>query len=159
MPKWQSNEKVNNLQQALTEPTSAYDIAKETGVHKSTVSRYFRRLFSNRTINTGGRPTLVSKVTKRLIKRKVIQGNLKTAKEVCRELVQLGYDISYQSAIKVIQDINKIKHAVEKWFQCWFLYLMLVYSRLCNGASNIFSHWYKLQNRYKMHVFVSRYHL
>ena len=53
MPKRLSNEKVNNLKQTLTEATSAYDIAKETGVHKSTVSRYFRRLFLNRTINTG----------------------------------------------------------------------------------------------------------
>jgi transposase len=106
MPKRLSNEKVNSLKQALTEPTSAYDIAKETGVHESTVSRYFRRLFSNRTINTGGRPTIVSKVTKWLIERKFIEGVLKTAKEVHRELVQLGYDISYQSAIKVLKSME-----------------------------------------------------
>ena len=106
MPKRLSNEKVNNLKQALTEPTSAYAIAKETGVHKSTVSSYFRRLFLNRTINTGGRPTINSKVTKRLIKRKFVEGVLKTAKEVCRELAALGYDISYQSAIKVLKSME-----------------------------------------------------
>ena len=106
MPKRLSNEKVNNLKQALTEPTSAYAIAKETGVHKSTVSSYFRRLFLNRTINTGGRPTINSKVTKRLSKRKFVKGVLKTAKEVCRELAALGYDISYQSAIKVLKSME-----------------------------------------------------
>ncbi|KAG0813631.1 hypothetical protein G6F19_013206 [Rhizopus arrhizus] len=101
MPKRLPEEKVNDFKQALTGSTSTYDIAKEVGVHESTVSRYSRRLFSNRTMGSAGRPTLVSKVTKRLIKRKVIEGVLKTAKEVHRELVQLGYDISYQSAIKI----------------------------------------------------------
>src|SRR6478752_1941413 len=105
MPKRLSNEKVNNLKQALTESTSAYAIAKETGVHKSTVSSYFRMLFLNTTINTGGRPTINSKVTKQLIKRKFIEGGLKTAKEVHRELAELGYDISYQSAIKVLRSM------------------------------------------------------
>ena len=106
MPKRLSNEKVNNLKQALTESTSAYAIAKETGVHKSTVSSYFRMLFLNTTINTGGRPTINSKVTKQLIKRKFIEGVLKTAKEVHRELAELGYDISYQSAIKVLKSME-----------------------------------------------------
>ncbi|KAG0752137.1 hypothetical protein G6F24_013776 [Rhizopus arrhizus] len=106
MPKRLPEEKVNDLKQALTGSTSTYDIAKETGVHQSTVSRYSRQLFSNRTINTGGKPTLVSKVTKRLIKRKFIEGALKTAKKVCRELVQLGYHISYQSANKVLKSME-----------------------------------------------------
>ncbi|KAG0973332.1 hypothetical protein G6F28_013103 [Rhizopus arrhizus] len=106
MPKRLPEEKVNDLKQALTGSTSTYDIAKEVGVHESTVSRYSRRLFSNRTMGSAGRPTLVSKVTKRLIKRKVIEGVLKTAKEVHRELVQLGYDISYQSAINVLKSME-----------------------------------------------------
>ena len=84
MPKRLPEEKVNDLKQALTGSTSTYDIAKQIGVHESTVSRYSRRLFSNRTINTGGKPTINSKVTKRLIKRKFIEGVLYTAKEVCR---------------------------------------------------------------------------
>ncbi|KAG0896937.1 hypothetical protein G6F33_013489 [Rhizopus arrhizus] len=117
MPKRLPEEKVNDLKQALTGSTSTYDIAKEVGVHESTVSRYSRRLFSNRTMGSAGRPTLVSKVTKRLIKRKVIEGVLKTAKEVHRELVQLGYDISYQSAINHRLEWAK-KHqdwTVEEW--------------------------------------------
>ena len=63
-------------------------------------------LFLNTTINTGGRPTINSKVTKQLIKRKFIEGGLKTAKEVHRELAELGYDISYQSAIKVLKSME-----------------------------------------------------
>ncbi|KAG1484483.1 hypothetical protein G6F54_012869 [Rhizopus delemar] len=106
MPKRLPEEKVDDLKQALTGSTSTYDIAKEIGVHESTVSRYSRRLFSNRKVSIGGRPTVVSKVTKRLIKRKVIEGVLKTAKEVHRELVQLGYDISYRSAINVLKSME-----------------------------------------------------
>jgi len=63
-------------------------------------------LFLNRTINTGGRPTINSKVTKRLSKRKFVKGVPNTAKEVCRELAELGYDISYQSAIKVLKSME-----------------------------------------------------
>ena len=63
-------------------------------------------MFLNRTINTGGRPTINSKVTKRLNKRKFVKAVLKTAKEVCRELAELGYDISYQSAIKVLKSME-----------------------------------------------------
>ncbi|KAG0755451.1 hypothetical protein G6F29_012155 [Rhizopus arrhizus] len=37
MPKRLPEEKVNDLKQALTGSTSTYDIAKETGVHQSTV--------------------------------------------------------------------------------------------------------------------------
>ncbi|EIE82430.1 hypothetical protein RO3G_07135 [Rhizopus delemar RA 99-880] len=48
MPKRLPEEKVDDLKQALTGSTSTYDIAKEIGVHESTVSRYSRRLFSNR---------------------------------------------------------------------------------------------------------------
>ena len=63
-------------------------------------------MFLNRTINTGGRPTINSKVTKRLSKRKFVKGVLNTTKEVCRELAELGYDISYQSAIKVLKSME-----------------------------------------------------
>ncbi|KAG1532297.1 hypothetical protein G6F45_013752 [Rhizopus arrhizus] len=83
-----------------------YDISKEPGLHESTVSRYSRRLFSSRTVNTGGRPTVVSKVTKRLIKRKVMEWVLKASKEVYRELVGFGYDISYQSEINGFDDAD-----------------------------------------------------
>ncbi|EIE81701.1 hypothetical protein RO3G_06406 [Rhizopus delemar RA 99-880] len=107
MPKRLSEEKINDHKQALTASTSMYDISKEPGLHESTVSRYSRRLFSSRTVNTGGRPTVVSKVTKRLIKRKVMEWVLKASKEVYRELVGFGYDISYQSEIN--RQLERVK--------------------------------------------------
>lgn len=106
MHKSLSEEKVNDLKQTLTGSTSKYDIAKETGLHESTVSRYFITLFSSRTVSTGDRPAVVSKVTKRLIKRKVMQRVLKTSKEVYRELFGFGYDISYQSEINVLKSME-----------------------------------------------------
>lgn len=45
-------------------------------------------------------------MTKRLIKRKVIDGVLKTGKELHRELVELSYDISYQSAINELRSME-----------------------------------------------------
>jgi DNA-binding transcriptional regulator YhcF (GntR family) len=135
MPKRLSDEEVNDLKYALTESTSAYDIAKETEVHKSTVSRYFRRLFSNRTINTGDRPTIISKVTKRLIKRKFIERVPKAAKEVYRELGRLGYDISYQSAIKVLKSMRNVKYIIKLLtkhiiIKCNILFIFLFFKRL-----------------------------
>ena len=61
MPKRLPEEKVNDLKQALTGSTSTYDIAKEVGVYESTVGRYSRRLFSNRTMGSAGRPTVADK--------------------------------------------------------------------------------------------------
>ena len=63
-------------------------------------------MFSSRTVSTGGGPTVVSKVTKRLIKRKVMEGVLKTSKEVYRELFGFGYDTSYQSEISVLKSME-----------------------------------------------------
>jgi hypothetical protein len=70
-------------------------------------------LFSNRTISTDGKPTINSKVTKRLIKRKFIEGVLMTAKEIYRELDGLGYDVSYQSAINVLKSME-LHFSIEK---------------------------------------------
>ncbi|EIE83270.1 hypothetical protein RO3G_07975 [Rhizopus delemar RA 99-880] len=94
-----------------------YDISKEPGLHESTVSRYSRRLFSSRTVNTGGRPTVVSKVTKRLIKRKVMEWVLKASKEVYRELVGFGYDTSYQSEINGFDGDNHYRKRPSDLFQ------------------------------------------
>ncbi|EIE92012.1 hypothetical protein RO3G_16723 [Rhizopus delemar RA 99-880] len=102
MPKRLPEGKVDDLKQALTGSTSTYDIAKEIGVHESTVSRYSRRLFSNRTMSTRGRPTVVSKVTKRLIKRKVIEGVLKTAKEHRLEWAKKHQDWTVEEWRKVV---------------------------------------------------------
>ncbi|KAG1532494.1 hypothetical protein G6F49_013683 [Rhizopus delemar] len=49
---------------------------------------------------------VVSAQTKRFIKLQVLQGQLKTAREVHGKLMELGYYISYKTAINVLKSMN-----------------------------------------------------
>ncbi|KAG1492268.1 hypothetical protein G6F52_013367 [Rhizopus delemar] len=49
---------------------------------------------------------VVSAQTKRFIKLQVVQGQLKTAREVHGKLMELGYYISYKTAINVLESMN-----------------------------------------------------
>ncbi|KAG1390140.1 hypothetical protein G6F60_013089 [Rhizopus arrhizus] len=49
---------------------------------------------------------VVSAQTKRFIKIQVVQGQLKTAREVHDKLMELGYSISYKTAINVLKSMN-----------------------------------------------------
>ncbi|KAG1261757.1 hypothetical protein G6F66_014340 [Rhizopus arrhizus] len=60
----------------------------------------------NRIRKSGDIPSIVAKSTSRYIKRQVFTGYLKTAKDVQMKLEEIGYPMSYQSAINVL-------HAVE----------------------------------------------
>ncbi|KAG0972999.1 hypothetical protein G6F29_013118 [Rhizopus arrhizus] len=52
------------------------------------------------------RPMVVSAQTKRFIKLQVVQGQLKTARKVHDKLMELGYSISYKTAINVLKSMN-----------------------------------------------------
>ncbi|KAG0896315.1 hypothetical protein G6F33_013558 [Rhizopus arrhizus] len=49
---------------------------------------------------------VVSAQTKRFIKLQVVQGQLKTARKVHDKLMELGYSISYKTAINVVKSMN-----------------------------------------------------
>jgi hypothetical protein len=55
---------------------------------------------------SGGRPSIVTKSTRQYIKRLVLTGYLKTAKDVQMKLEDLGHPMSYQSAINVLHSVE-----------------------------------------------------
>ncbi|EIE86527.1 hypothetical protein RO3G_11238 [Rhizopus delemar RA 99-880] len=60
----------------------------------------------NRIRKKGGKQHLVSDITRRLIKREVLNDSLRTAKEVHLKLEELGYSMSYQSAINALHSVE-----------------------------------------------------
>ncbi|KAG1304266.1 hypothetical protein G6F62_015732 [Rhizopus arrhizus] len=60
----------------------------------------------NRVRKSGVRPSIVTESTRRYIKRQVLTGCLKPAKDVQMKLEEIGHAMSYQLAINVL-------HAVE----------------------------------------------
>ncbi|KAG1269945.1 hypothetical protein G6F66_013922 [Rhizopus arrhizus] len=82
------------------------DVASRLGVTYATVNNYANKFFPNRQRGLGGRPMVVSAQTKRFIKLQVVQGQLKTARKVHDKLMELGYSISYKTAINVLKSMN-----------------------------------------------------
>ncbi|KAG1486619.1 hypothetical protein G6F46_014539 [Rhizopus delemar] len=67
---------------------------------------YANKWMPNRIRKKGGKQRLVSDITRRLIKREVLNGSLRTAKEVHLKLEELGYSMSYQSAINALHSVE-----------------------------------------------------
>lgn len=106
MPRRLTETLQNDINSAVLSRRSPEDIASELGVHPTTVRRYARKLGQNQPISKGGRPTIVSLRTKKYIKLSVIRGHLRTAREVHRQLLEFGYNMSYSSAINVLKSMN-----------------------------------------------------
>ncbi|KAG0905317.1 hypothetical protein G6F33_012262 [Rhizopus arrhizus] len=83
-----------------------YGCCKPPWVTYATINNYAIKFFPNRQRGLGGRPMVVSAQTKRFIKLQVVQGQLKTARKVHDKLMELGYSISYKTAINVVKSMN-----------------------------------------------------
>ncbi|KAG1135503.1 hypothetical protein G6F37_013949 [Rhizopus arrhizus] len=106
MPRALPQDTQDSIKSALMSNRSPKDIAGELGVHPKTVRRYRNKLFGPMVPATRGRHTLVSSATKEYIKVLLIKGAPKTAKDVHRMLIQLGYSMSYRSAINVLVSMD-----------------------------------------------------
>ncbi|KAG0804698.1 hypothetical protein G6F20_012491 [Rhizopus arrhizus] len=106
MPKSLSADIKNDIKSALLAGKDSMDVASRLGVTYATVNNYANKFFPNRQRGLGGRPMVVSAQTKRFIKIQVVQGQLKTAREVHDKLMELGYSISYKTAINVLKSMN-----------------------------------------------------
>ncbi|KAG0733696.1 hypothetical protein G6F57_022072 [Rhizopus arrhizus] len=90
----------------------------------------------NRIRKSGDKPSIVAKSTRRYIKGQVLTGYLKTAKDVQMKLEEIGYAMSYQSAINALHSVGiyaeikkkkplltekrkKARLAWAKKHQCW----------------------------------------
>ncbi|KAG0781346.1 hypothetical protein G6F21_011690 [Rhizopus arrhizus] len=106
MPKSLSADIKNDIKSALLAGKDSMDVASRLGVTYATVNNYANKFFPNRQRGLGGRPMVVSAQTKRFIKLQVVQGQLKAAREVHDKLMELGYSISYKTAINVLKSMN-----------------------------------------------------
>ncbi|KAG0733768.1 hypothetical protein G6F57_016324 [Rhizopus arrhizus] len=106
MPKSLSADIKSDIKSALLAGKDSMDVANRFGITYATVNNYANKFFPNRQRGLGGRPMVVSAQTKRFIKLQVVQGQLKTAREVHDKLMELGYSISYKTAIKVLKSMN-----------------------------------------------------
>jgi hypothetical protein len=106
MSKMLPSDTQNSIQALLENSIDPTVIGKRVGVHRNTVNRYANKWMHNRIRKSGDKPSIVAKSTRRYIKRQVITGCLKNAKDVQMKLEEIGHPMSYQSAINVL-------HAVE----------------------------------------------
>ncbi|KAG1142773.1 hypothetical protein G6F36_015512 [Rhizopus arrhizus] len=102
MPRALPQDTQDSIKSALMSNRSPKDIAGEFDIHPKTVRRYRNKLFGPTVPARRGRHTLVSSATKEYIKVLLIKGALKTAKDVHRMLMRLGYSMSYRSAINTL---------------------------------------------------------
>lgn len=82
------------------------DISNKFGVSKGAVSKYKKAWFGDGKVNKGGRPAIVSETTKSLLRRKVLNGELKTASSVHKELTTMGLQITRQSTENLMRSIG-----------------------------------------------------
>lgn len=114
MPRVLPEDVKNDIKVALLHRREPSDIAKEPGIHAATVRRY-RKRFSLQSPASAGRHSIIPDVGKRYIKLFVIRGQLKTAKKVYRKLTELGYSLSYRSAVSTL---NELLHKIEEEKSC-----------------------------------------
>ncbi|KAG1022834.1 hypothetical protein G6F43_014226 [Rhizopus delemar] len=106
MPKSLPYETQMDIKSAIEHDVLTDVVAKRFGVHQNTVINYANKWMPNWIRKKGGKQRLVSDITPRLIKREVLNGSLRTAKEVHLKLEVLGYSMSYQSAINVLHSVE-----------------------------------------------------
>jgi len=90
----------------LTKNTSLSVISKHLEVSKEVISKYKDKWFLQSKRNKGRRPTKISKTIKSLMRRKVLSGALLTVWDVHRELVNLGYDLTWKNATNILKSMG-----------------------------------------------------
>ncbi|EIE80816.1 hypothetical protein RO3G_05521 [Rhizopus delemar RA 99-880] len=104
MPKKLPSDIQNSIKTLLENSADPAVIGKRVGVHINTVNRYANKWIHDKIRKRGGIPSIVAESTRRYIKRQVIIGCLKTAKDVQMKLEELGRPMSYQSYM--IDDVS-----------------------------------------------------
>ncbi|KAG1136166.1 hypothetical protein G6F37_011982 [Rhizopus arrhizus] len=106
MPKSLSADIKNDIKSALLAGKDSMDVANRFGVTYATVNNYASKFSLTDRVGLGGRQMVVSAQTKRFIKLQALHGQLKTAREVHDKLMELGYSISYETAINVLKSMD-----------------------------------------------------
>ncbi|KAG1606944.1 hypothetical protein G6F45_013873 [Rhizopus arrhizus] len=86
MPKSLAYETQMDIKSAIEQDVLTEVTAKWFGVHQNTVTNYANKWMPNRIRKKDGKQRLISDITRRLIKREVLNDSLRTTKEVHTKL-------------------------------------------------------------------------
>src|SRR5437868_5892949 len=95
-----------DLKAMIMRGTPVPTISKALGISKGVISKYNKKWFPNRARVPGGRPAIVTDASKALVRRKVLNGTLKTAADAHKELSLLGYDLTAKTAANILKSMN-----------------------------------------------------
>jgi transposase len=97
----------NNIKNLLESGYSYSQIMERVpGVKKSTISDYKRKWFPEMKSLQSGRHAIVNVTGRNYIRKKLILGVFKTAKDVERYLNDVGIKISYSGCLKLLKSLN-----------------------------------------------------
>jgi transposase len=97
---------IHSIQNLLQHGHSLRQIAKSLHLSLSTISKYQKIHCPFVQKAKRGRIPKITKYKKRLIKRQILDGQLQTAAQVHRYLVQEGYQLSYSSVCKTLKSMG-----------------------------------------------------
>jgi len=106
MPRPLSNDVIDAIKSQLAKKTPFTDIQNRIGVSKSTISKLNKTFYPDATPNKAGRKPIVTESTKSLIRRKVTNGELLTAREVHKEISGLGYKLTAKTAANTLRSMG-----------------------------------------------------
>ena len=96
----------NSIVSLLGSGVSVTKAAQQLGLSISTVSKYKNIHFPDVKTSSGGRIAKLSRPKKRLLKRKILTGVLKTAAEIHKDLVKEGHELSYMSVCRTLKSMG-----------------------------------------------------
>ena len=96
----------NSIKSCLSNGVSMRNVAKQLGVGLATVSKYKNEHLPELKMSVGGGISKITDAKKRIIKRDIMTGKLKTAAEVFRDLVNEGYNVSYTTVRRTLNSMG-----------------------------------------------------
>jgi transposase len=98
--------KISFMKELLSQNLSLQGIASRLNLSIGTIHKYKKKyLFSHKSLKSG-RQQLISESQKKLIKRMVLKGEIKTAVGIHKYLVQEGYNLSYMTCNRFLKGMG-----------------------------------------------------
>lgn len=96
----------NDLKVLLLQRKTYTQIRKRLGLSKGVISKYKQKWQLNVQRNSAGRKAIVSPASKALLRKKILNGSIRTAVDAHKELTNLGYDLTHKTATNVLKSMN-----------------------------------------------------
>ncbi|KAG1225921.1 hypothetical protein G6F67_009170 [Rhizopus microsporus] len=93
-----STDMQNDLKALLLQRKTYTQIRKRLGISKGVISKYRQKWQLNVQRNSAGRKAIVSPASKALLRKKILNGSIRTAVDAHMELADLGYDLTHKTA-------------------------------------------------------------